>query len=487
MGPLINTNVSFSNQREEVHDELKRIKVHENYGDNFFVAARRFINEDQDLILPEDALASVSTVAVNCPVPLENKNLVILNEDRNLMLSEDLLNGCQASTSNHDLIADFSEQTITEHLKDPSENIPTQLQQQNINININTEDNQNWKNILKKNCYFLAIIAVLTVFSILLVMNKNRIWQNKINIINSNWKYSFDKVHKTLAQTFINTFSEQVKKSNLYQITKKAYEELKIEYDEQELETANKENTNLDKKLSIKEQELEVAKKDNVNLDKKLILKEQELETSKKENLNIDKKLSITKEELETAKKENANLDKKLTLKEQDLETSKKENLNLGKKLSITKEVLETAKKENANLDKKLTLKEQDFETSKKENLNLDKKLSITKEALEAAKKENANLNKKLIAKEQDYEESQRKIKDLTIKIFSLEKEVKIIDKQRVKGKERNQVLRVLKQAYKELRESCAKLKQEKIEKETIEHQEILEKAEKFLNDNKEC
>ncbi|CAG8760894.1 21673_t:CDS:2, partial [Gigaspora rosea] len=159
------------------------------------------------------------------------------------------------------------------------------------------------------------IIAALTVFSILLAM-------------------LFDKVHETLAQTF----SEQVKKSNLYQTTEKAYKEFKIEYDEQELETVNKENANLDKKLSIKKQELEVAKKDNANLNKKLTLKEQELETSKKENLNFDKKLSITKEELETAKKKNASLNKKLTLKEQELETSKKENLNLAKKLSIIKE-----------------------------------------------------------------------------------------------------------------------------------------------------
>ncbi|RIB13783.1 hypothetical protein C2G38_2196890 [Gigaspora rosea] len=35
-------NVSFSNQREEAHIALRRIKDNENYGDNFFIAARRY-------------------------------------------------------------------------------------------------------------------------------------------------------------------------------------------------------------------------------------------------------------------------------------------------------------------------------------------------------------------------------------------------------------------------------------------------------------
>ncbi|CAG8855523.1 35122_t:CDS:1, partial [Gigaspora margarita] len=47
---------------------------------------------------------------------------------------------------------------------------------------------------------------------------------------------------------------------------------------------------------------------------------------------------------------------------------------------------------------------------------------------------------------------------------------VKILDKQRIKGDERKQVILKLKQAYKELSESCAKIEQEKIEKETKEH-----------------
>ncbi|CAG8839806.1 45690_t:CDS:1, partial [Gigaspora margarita] len=41
---LIEKNVSFSNQQEYVHDALRRIKDTENYGDDFFVAARKFIN-----------------------------------------------------------------------------------------------------------------------------------------------------------------------------------------------------------------------------------------------------------------------------------------------------------------------------------------------------------------------------------------------------------------------------------------------------------
>ncbi|CAG8478779.1 19779_t:CDS:2 [Gigaspora margarita] len=133
------------------------------------------------------------------------------------------------------------------------------------------------------------------------------------------------------------------------------------------------------------------------------------------------------------------------------------------------------------NLDKKLTLKKQELETTKKENM---KKLSIKEKELEATEKENVNFNKKLTSKEQNYEELQTKIKDLTKKIESLEKEVKILDKQRIKDKERKQVILKLKQAYKELSESCAE--QEKIEKETKEHQEIIEEADQSLNDNEE-
>ncbi|CAG8853212.1 501_t:CDS:1, partial [Gigaspora margarita] len=41
---LIEKNVSFSNQQKYVHNTLRRIKDNENYGDNFFVAAQKFIN-----------------------------------------------------------------------------------------------------------------------------------------------------------------------------------------------------------------------------------------------------------------------------------------------------------------------------------------------------------------------------------------------------------------------------------------------------------
>ncbi|CAG8607862.1 27527_t:CDS:2 [Dentiscutata erythropus] len=211
--------------------------------------------------------------------------------------------------------------------------------------------------------------------------NKDRIWQNNINIINSNWKFSFE----TLAQTFSNHFSEQ------------AYEELKIEHGV------------LVKNLK----DLEINHKNT----------KKELETATKENTNLDKKLTLNKQELATANKENVNLDKKLTLKEQELETTNKENANLDKKLSIKEQELESAKKENANLDKKFTLKKQELETAKKEIMNLDKKLSIKEKELETAKKENVNFNKKLTEKEHDYKESQKKIKDFNKKIESLKKE----------------------------------------------------------------
>ncbi|CAG8800907.1 30480_t:CDS:2 [Gigaspora margarita] len=283
--------------------------------------------------------------------------------------------------------------------------------------------------------------------------NKDRIWQNNINTINSNWKFSFE----TLAQTFSNTFSEQIRKSNIYQTTEKAYEELKIDH---EVLVKNFKDLEINHKNTKKE--LETATKENTNLDKELTLKKQELATANKENANLAKKLTINEQELETANKENANLDKNLSIKEQELDSVKKENANLK-------------------------IKEQELETANKENANLDKKLSIKEQELDSVKKENANLNKKLTEKEQDYEESQTKIKDLTKKIESLEKEIKILEKQRILGEERKKVIRELTQAYKELKETVDKIKQEKIEKEIKEHQEILEKADKSLNDNEEC
>ncbi|CAG8503328.1 36182_t:CDS:2, partial [Racocetra persica] len=188
-----------------------------------------------------------------------------------------------------------------------------------------------------------------------------------------------------------------IRKSNIYQTTEKAYEELKIEYGV------------LVKNLK----DLEINHKNT----------KKELKTATKENTNLDKKLTLNKQELATANKENVNLDKKLSLKEQELETTNRENANLDKKLSIKEQELESAKKENANLDKKFTLKKQELETAKKEIMNLDKKLSIDEKELEAAKKENANLNKKLTEKEYNYEESQTKIKDHNKKIKSLKKE----------------------------------------------------------------
>ncbi|RIB08079.1 hypothetical protein C2G38_2212565 [Gigaspora rosea] len=166
--------------------------------------------------------------------------------------------------------------------------------------------------------------------------NKDEIWQNKINTINSNWKYSFD----TLALTFRSTFSEQIRKSSIYQTTEKAYKELKIKH---EVLVKNNEVLGINHKNTKKK--LEATKKENADLDKELTLKKQELETAKKENANLDKKLTLKEQELETAKKENMNLNEKLTVKKQELKTAKKDNTILNNKLSIKEQVLETAKK----------------------------------------------------------------------------------------------------------------------------------------------
>ncbi|CAG8817077.1 44802_t:CDS:2, partial [Gigaspora margarita] len=209
----------FSKQSSEVHDLLKSIKDTNEYSDDFFLAAQKFINklyneskQPHKQILTKDYWSSSTETLIDdhlnsnhlstsktCPElsisrclnyseilethrttnsldsslesnhfqlrqNLNNQNLVILNEDQNLTLSENF----QASTSDHDLInADLvsSEQSISALSKVPPENIPTQLQQQSININVNTEDNednQNWKKLLKKNWHFLAIITALT-------------------------------------------------------------------------------------------------------------------------------------------------------------------------------------------------------------------------------------------------------------------------------------------------------------------------------------
>ncbi|CAG8636397.1 22645_t:CDS:2, partial [Dentiscutata erythropus] len=350
---------------------------------------------------------------------LNDQNLVILNGNRELTLSKDATLNFQAQTSDHELVS--------------------------------TDQLTNWKNMLKKNYHLLAIIAVAS-FLI-------KIESGKIILIQL---IATGNTHlKHWSKNLVILFSEQIRKSNIYQTTEKAYKELKIEHGV------------LVKNLK----DLEINHKNT----------KKELETATKENTNLDKKLTLNKQELATANKENANLDKKFSLKEQELETANKKNANLDKKLSIKEQELESAKKENVNLDKKFTLKKQELETAKKEIMNLDKKLSINEKELEAAKKENANLNKKLTEKEHYYKESQTKIKDLNKKIESLEKEVRILDKQRIVGEERKQVIRELQQAYKELKETFDKIKQEKIEKEIKEHQEILEKADKSLNDNKEC
>ncbi|CAG8804986.1 22961_t:CDS:2, partial [Gigaspora margarita] len=60
---LIEKNVSFSNQREEVHIVLRNIKNNENYSDDFFVAARRYINTEEKLSASSsmDSQTSAST------------------------------------------------------------------------------------------------------------------------------------------------------------------------------------------------------------------------------------------------------------------------------------------------------------------------------------------------------------------------------------------------------------------------------------------
>ncbi|CAG8841651.1 42668_t:CDS:2, partial [Gigaspora margarita] len=139
----------FSKQSSEVHDLLKRIKDTNEYSDDFFLAAQKFINElyneskqphkqiltkdywnsSTETLIDDHLNSNHSSTSKPCPElsvsrclnyseilethqttdsllesnhlqqNLNDQNLVIPNEDQNLTLSENF----QASTSDHDL------------------------------------------------------------------------------------------------------------------------------------------------------------------------------------------------------------------------------------------------------------------------------------------------------------------------------------------------------------------------------------------------
>ncbi|CAG8790106.1 8526_t:CDS:2, partial [Cetraspora pellucida] len=156
-----------------------------------------------------------------------------------------------------------------------------------------------------------------------------------------------------------------------------------------------------------------------------------------------------------------------------------------------TKSAYEEVKAKNRELETKITItnnklmrSEQELKLEKEKNNNHQLNLKITKEKLKATQDSNTGFTIELTTTKKELKATQDCNINLKKKITITEKELKNY-KQKL-NEERKQVIEKLKQAYKELQETCNKIKQEKIEEETKKHQEILEKAEKSLNNN-EC
>ncbi|CAG8783529.1 20160_t:CDS:2, partial [Gigaspora rosea] len=188
-----NSEEPFSNQTPAFHIETRRIndqkrsefrdnfsETHNYDRDYFFTAVRQYTRTSRNRVNPlidksdDDRELALSTDCLALQQDLNNhQNLNDQNlENQNLVITKDAILNCLARTSDQVLIDTNLDQTAVRS------------------------------------------------------KNKDRIWQNNINTINNNWKFSFE----TLAQSFSNHFSEQIRKSNIYQTTEKAYEELKIEH-----------------------------------------------------------------------------------------------------------------------------------------------------------------------------------------------------------------------------------------------------------------
>ncbi|CAG8548041.1 5104_t:CDS:2 [Scutellospora calospora] len=98
----------------------------------------------------------------------------------------------------------------------------------------------------------------------------------------------------------------------------------------------------------------------------------------------------------------------------------------------------------------------------------------------------NSDLQTKIINTERELEASNKNITVLNDKIKSLEEEIKILDKQRIKDEERKKVLKKLNDTYKDLQDTCNKIRREKIDEETKKYKDILKDTERSLNDNDE-
>ncbi|CAG8829065.1 7586_t:CDS:2 [Gigaspora margarita] len=222
--------------------------------------------------------------------------------------------------------------------------------------------------------------------------------------------------------------------TRIYQRTESAYEKIKTE------------NRELETKIIITEKEL--------------TRKEQELKSEREKNDNLEKKLKI-------AQDSNTNLTIELTTTEKELTRR-------------IKQELKSEKVKNNNLQSELKLTIEELKVTQDSNTNLTENLATIQKELKTAQVFNSDLQAKITTAENE-------LKEFKIKIEALEKDVKILSKQRIKGEERKIALEKLSHGYRELQEILDKINQEKFIEETKKHKDILEKAEESLNDYEEC
>ncbi|CAG8558238.1 10481_t:CDS:2 [Dentiscutata heterogama] len=150
LSSLIKKNTCFSNQPDEVHNELINIKNNEEYCDDFYVAARKFINNenrsasnstDETLInqncsqrnvnlnhyLPGTIISSIDELEENQPVTVPT-----INESQPI----EIIAGSQSITENQ---LNIESQSITESHKYP-ENHKSVIANQVINNIIVNDD-----------------------------------------------------------------------------------------------------------------------------------------------------------------------------------------------------------------------------------------------------------------------------------------------------------------------------------------------------------
>ncbi|CAG8832047.1 214_t:CDS:1, partial [Racocetra persica] len=110
LSSLIKKNTCFSNQPDEVHNELINIKNNEEYGDDFYVAARKFINNGIKfnsifikrmiyiLLIEENRSASNSTDETSINQNCSQRNVNLNHSPRTIISSIDELEENQPVT-----------------------------------------------------------------------------------------------------------------------------------------------------------------------------------------------------------------------------------------------------------------------------------------------------------------------------------------------------------------------------------------------------